>query len=89
VKTETLLLQMRDEQQKNHEATLAAIGQINAQMAAHNIADTKAFGAIDKRLEPVESMRKTFRWAAASGFIALVGVLAQAGCSYVGTHFKP
>lgn len=80
---------MRGEMRKNHEDTLAAIGQINAQMAAHNLADSQAFGKIDKRLEPVEALRKTFRWASATGFVALIGVIAQAGCSYIGTHFKP
>jgi hypothetical protein len=89
VRTETILIKMQEQMEKNHEATLAAIGQINSQMAAHNLADSQAFGKIDQRLEPVESLRKTFRWASATGFIALVGVVAQAGCSYVGTHFKP
>jgi hypothetical protein len=83
------LASMRSEQKEDHEALAGEVtlglSKVSDAIVAHSKSDQEMFNAIEGRLRPIESMRKTFRWGIGTVFVALVGVLAEAGYS----HYKP
>lgn len=78
-----LLASLQTQATDNHNALVAAVNSGFASVAAtiseHTLDDSERFAALDKRLAPVEGMRRTLRWAAGAAFIqflALVSLLA-------------
>lgn len=49
-----------------------------AVQAAHELADVKQFGSIDRRLQPLEQVHRTVRWLVAALIVALLGGAADA-----------
>ncbi len=85
---QTFLAEMRAEQRedvtslRNETAELAkkvdeGFKAIAAVAAAHELADTKEFNAIDKRLQTVENTRRSMRWLGATMIVALVGLVFE------------
>jgi hypothetical protein len=50
---------------------------IAAVASAHELADLRAFGEIDKRLETVENTRRSMRWLGATMIVALIGLVFE------------
>jgi hypothetical protein len=75
--TQQMLAEMRAEQREDHRELATKVDEgfkaIAAVAAAHELADTKQFNAIDKRLEVVENTRRSMRWLGATVVVALVG----------------
>lgn len=86
MKTLDLLVQMQTQSAQNHDALVRTVNEgferITAVMTSHVLDDVKQFGELDRRLAPVESMRRSVRWAAGAiclQFIVFVfGLVAYA-----------
>lgn len=85
---QTFLAEMRAEQRQDAETlrevngTLAVkvdegFKAIAAVAAAHELADTKQFNAIDKRLVEVENTRRTMRWLGATVIVSMLAAAAD------------
>lgn len=80
---------MRKEQRELSLKCDEGFERVASSMAAHELEDTKAFAAIDKRITPVENMRRAMRWLGATVVVALVGGFVTYAFSHIFLGVKP
>lgn len=73
MKTIDLLIEMQKEGRVQHEALVKVVldgfaNQVET-MSKHSSDDARQFGELDRRLQPVETMRRTMRYAAGAVFV--------------------
>lgn len=68
-----LLVQIQQQQTKNHEDLVRTVSDgfahLSTSMSAHALDDVKQFAQLDRRLAPVESLRRSLRVAAGAVFV--------------------
>lgn len=78
--------QMRGEQREDHATLVLKVDEgfesIRKAAAAHELADTTRFAEVDKRLDSVETTRRSIRWLGATVVVALI----TAFCDFVFVH---
>lgn len=86
---QSLLLEMRKEQREDHDRLVEKVDDgfraLQTSMTNHEVADVKAFSAIDNRLLIVENMRRTIRWLGAT---AVGGSIAAVADYFVNHYLK-
>jgi len=92
--TQTFLSEMRAEQREDATALREATAELAKKVdegfkataavsAAHELADTKEFNSIDKRLETVENTRRSMLWLGATMIVAIIGVVLDMAANYL------
>lgn len=76
MKTLDVLVDLQRQAATNHAALVETVNhgfsKVAETMAAHALDDSERFAKIEKRLQPVEEMRRTVRWALGVGFAAVL-----------------
>jgi hypothetical protein len=83
MKTETVLIQFRNEQREVNAELSKKLDALITTMTAHVLSDATTFSAFEAKLAPILSARRTISKLTLALAVALIGIGAEGACNHI------